>query len=214
MEHLKILSLSPKDKRLKVFRDRVLSEDLGVDPRNVHSINKRQQMLSVFSDHADVEDIYKFSDSKWDQVGFDEVLAVESGDQIVSIAGNKRYSGKILRLGMHYYTLKKYRANVRSVLWRDHGFVDFSLRAHNDASSFFISIFAHNKKLKAWAERLKQGNQFAQMGVANKEITNCLRLFNPVGEVIFNGVPQLILHYSPRSQKLPVDFFNEIGASI
>jgi hypothetical protein len=214
MEHLRILKLSPSDQRLKAFRDKVLQQDLGVDPVVVNSIHARQQILATFRGHRDAEEIYKFSDEKWGKSNFTEVLAVEEEGQIVSISGNKKYGDRILRLGMHYYTLKDYRRSVRSVLWRPGGFVDVSLKDHKDVDCFFISIFAHNKKLKAWSQRLIQGKHFGQMGVENKGIAHCLRLFKPAGEVIFNSVPQLILYHSPQSREMTSDFFKEIEATL
>lgn len=213
MERLRILRLNPEDDRLKSFRNQVLSRDLNVDPTLVNSLAKRQKILAFFSKHNDAEEIYKFSETKWSQVGFDEVLGVEFEGSIVSIAGNKRYANGVMRLGMHYYTLKKFRTTIRSVLWRQGGFIDESLRYHPNASAFFISIYAHNKKLQSWVRKLKQGNQFAQMAVANKEITNRLRNFTPAGTIIFNGVPQLILYHSPQNTEMPKNFLEQLGVS-
>lgn len=213
MPDLNILRLSPDDSRLKKFRNRLLSEDLGVDPQLVNAMTTRQQILSTFTKNSDVEEIYKFSDLKWYQVGFDEVLALEQDGEIVSISGIKRYSNDIIRLGMHYYTLKAFRKMVRSILWKKNGFIDHSMRFRQPAKCFFISIFAHNKKLKSWVVRLKQGKRYGQMAIENKDITSCLRLFTPAGEVIFNGVPQLILYCSPEKQGLPKDFLSSIGAT-
>lgn len=213
MEQFKIVEMSPGDEKVHIFRQNVISEDLNIKFDDLSSCTTRHEIYDRYMGHPELEEVYKFSDLKWKQTSFDSIYGLEFENQIVSIAGKKVYANEFVRLGMHYYTLKKFRKSIRSILWKKNGFIDAELKKspHNH---FFITIYAHNKKLDAWSQKLLKRKNFGQMSIDNTEIIDCLNKFNPIGLVKFNNVPQLLLHFSPARSDLPNHFYQETGVTV
>lgn len=189
-------SFYPQDSRIEQFRLNVLREDLQVEPSFVDQLSGRNEILKHFHDHEHVEEIYKFSKTKWLQLKCDKFLALLDDNQVVSISGVRTYSNQFVRLGMHYYTLKKFRRIHRSILWRSNGFLEQTLIDYPDKNDFFISIYSHNKKLKAWVKYLQNGMRFGQLSQSEAGVTSNLKRFSVLPEILFNEVPQTLLFYS------------------
>lgn len=212
MEPYKFVELKPDDPKIVGFRKRVIVEDMNIDFNELSRFTSRDEVFRKFKSHPEIEEIYKFSHLKWSPTAFDSIYGIEVNKEIVSISGKKIYSNQFVRLGMHYYTLKKFRKPIRSVMWRKNGFVDQGMQ-ESPYNHFFITIYAHNSKLQAWSKKLVTRNNFGQMSVGNKDIIDSLNKFKPICQIRFNNVQQLLLHHSPSNANLPAHFFSAIGAT-
>ena len=161
MRNTEITILPPQDARLETFRRRVLSEDLNCAPHQADGLKAKSDFKAAFG--VEAEEIYKFSRHKWERAGFEAFCTLLDGGEAVSAAGCRSYGSRFVRVGMHYYTLKKFRTLHRSPLWRSAGFVEAAMKHYRDAEGFFVTIYPHNRRLKAWAARLRAGERFAQM---------------------------------------------------
>jgi hypothetical protein len=213
MEKYKIIEVTPNDPRIYRFREKVVTQDLKTDFNDLLRCTSRGEIFEKYKFHPEFEEIYKFSQIKWEQSAFGSIYGLEIDDEIVSISGTKIYSDLFVRLGMNYYTLRKFRSSARSIMWRTNGFVDKAIKQFPQ-NHFFITIYAHNAKLQAWSKKLTTRNNFGQMSVENKDIIDTLFKFKPICQMRFNNVPQLLLHHSPSNTILPDAFFSAIGATV
>lgn len=183
---------SPFDKEVTAFRKRLYEQDLGLDSNLIFERFSYKECSERFS-HTNFEEAYKFGNLKWEQTEFDGILGAtwKDSNEIVSLSGFKRYRG-FLRVGMHLYTLKSFRRQVRSVLWRPKGFIDSALELSPNATGCFISIYPHNIALKKWSERLSRDDGFAQLGQSCSFARQMMRKFRRLpGAYLFKNVPQV-----------------------
>lgn len=211
MPEPKVEVLDRDDARIERFRLTVLHEDFACRPEEVDRLQRRSQFEREFGDGADTEEIFKFSRAKWDKSAFDSFAALVEGDEVLSAAGCKWYSPRFLRVGMHYYTLKRARRDHRSLLWRKGGFFDKVRARYPAADAYFVTIYPHNAKLAAWVTRLREGGRFAQLGRANADVVERLEAFEVLPDLVtFNDVPQLFMAHPGHGGRVPDDFLSSV----
>lgn len=139
---------------LSDFRN-ALCVELGADDAN--SILRHEDILSQFSNNKFAEEIYKFSNGKWDKTVFDSIECIKIDNKIVGISGSA-VTGNAVRILMHRYSLLSARAIVNTHTWHSGGTID----RHNhyaknlNKKSIYFTIYEHNRTLNAFSDYLKQ----------------------------------------------------------
>jgi hypothetical protein len=152
------------------------------------------------------EEVWKFSKRKWNSLNFDLLYGVYFENELASISGSKLYGNKknILRTGMMYYTLKRFRTELRSPLWTEQGLLHKSIDFFDNIDYVFISIYPHNNKLKSWINVFGRGNRLGQLHSNNH--LSVLKSFSkyPV-DVKISGVFQTIFYLKKNSNKISIE---------
>lgn len=199
--------LKPNDPKLYNFRAQIYSDDIGIDRKNLDEMLTHSQCKKIFPTY-DWEEIYKFGELKWNKTCFDGIAAaIGNNNEVVSMAGFKRYS-TFLRVGMHLYTLKKWRSQCRSFLWSDAGFIDRAVEFcdQEKIDGVFLTIHPHNKALSRWAKRLENSQNFGQMATNDPSIKNKMKNFKPLpGLIKFNQVFQKVFLMTTSSSPIAID---------
>jgi len=168
------------------FRDQVCKE-CGA-PDSSESLTHKQTMAR-YGGNDGAQDIYKFSQHKWDKTEFDSIEAMLYQGQVVSISGCRAHD-RSMRILMNRYTLRDFRSASNHHVWQVGGFIDRHLAdatARGKAALFF-TIHEHNLTLQTLAAyfRKRKTNQ-------NKPLLHRFRELNT--DMLFNGVHQSIFYY-------------------
>ena len=180
-----------------------------IDPFSEEVYRFRKEIITVDENYADItcleksiertpnmpEEVWKFSTRKWNKIGLTQLHGVFVENELAGISGCRLYgNGKFLRLGMHYYVLKKFRKYCRSWLWKPNGMLETALKNFNDIDYSFVTIYPHNSRLQKWCEALIRGNRYGQIG-NGKEHIDLLKSYSMQDKPIyFNNVPQYVLY--------------------
>lgn len=170
--------LNINDIALTQFRKSVYNQDLNIDSSIIHSKEKYSWWIENYNEEA-----YKYSDIKWNKVGFDQIEAVLDDNQVVSISGCRKYYSmdrreSFLRVSMHYYTLKKFRKKYNGIVYIEGGFIERQLNyaISQNCAGIFFTIYPYSSKLKAMVinhtkrrisyvrSRLTYMNKFSHIG--------------------------------------------------
>ena len=180
-----------------------------IDPFSQEVFNFRKEIIKVDEGNLDSscleknidrtsdmpEEVWKFSNRKWNKIGLTKLHGVFVDNDLAGISGCRVYGNdNLLRLGMHYYVLKKYRRTCRSWLWKPGGMLETALSDFEKIDYSFVTIYPHNSRLKKWCEALKRGTRYGQIGNGKNHI-NLLNSYTMRDKPIsFNGVPQYVLY--------------------
>ena len=91
-----MLFLSAKSKEVTEFRHRLYEEDFGLDPKYASEFETYKQYKEYFAGHPDVEDIYKYSDTKFLNTDFDKIMMT---DDRTMISGGSIIDSETYRAG-------------------------------------------------------------------------------------------------------------------
>ena len=168
------------------FRDSVCRESGAADSREFLT---HRQTMEKYDGNEHAEEIYKFSQEKWNKTEFDSIEAMLYRGKIVSISGCRSHDHS-LRILMHRHTLHDFRQSTNRHVWQAGGFIERHL---NDAvargkSALFFTIYEHNitlKTLAAYFRKMKRN--------AHKPLLHKFQELNT--DMLFNGVPQSIFYY-------------------
>lgn len=152
------------------------------------AINETFGSLSVSARH----ELYKYSESKWNRTQFSQIEAFEVDGEICSISGCQ-IMNQWLRIGMHHYSLKKYRHQYRAFMYRKNGFFSrhLTFAKEKGLKGLFFSVHAHNSRLSAYIKNLKE----KRFSPESEEILYIKDVRHLENTVLFNGVPQNIFYY-------------------
>lgn len=168
------------------FRERAIIECGGTKEHLTYTgyHSKFMQMLDV----KRKEDIYRFTDEKWNRTEFDHIDCHYADDgKITSISGALQY-GQWMRGGIYHFALKEYTKKYPSRLFWKQGHLErlYSYALEKDLNGVFISIYPHDRRLQALCKKLKDGS-----GIPTP--TNNYKLIRALkyrGNHVFNDVPQ------------------------
>lgn len=180
-----VVDIPVSDDRVTFFREQV-AVDWGYPISVIHNELRRNDLPGTEAG----EEVFKFSARKWRSCDFDHLLAVIVDDRVVSVSGVRHY-GNFLRVGMHYYTLKPYRSQIRSPLWSAGGMLDY-LQLVLNGSNLFLTIYPHNSRLVAWVNKLARGQNYGQLGRQPDDILYTFRVHST--PIQFNKVDQYIVY--------------------
>lgn len=172
---------------LREFRVRAVQE-CGGNLNDIYLSGGYQKIINELKARGihRFEDIYKFTDEKWNMVKFDHIDALYFEKEIVCISGAKIY-GKWARGAMFYFGLRKHRTQHASAFFRDEGGLDrlkeYSLS--KGLEGIFISIYPHNSLLRGLSRRLKENK-----GIPTSGNINFIRELQFRGTFLFNNVHQ------------------------
>lgn len=200
MNGMEIRRIDPFGDEVYAFRREVICTDEGYPERYLTEDIKHSPDIP--------EEVWKFSLRKWNSLWLTNLHGVFINGDLAAVSGSKLYgpSKRYLRTGMMYYVLKRYRKDIRSMLWRSGGLLDSALddhRGHLDYS--FVSIYPHNNKLMSWCKALMRRYGYGQIGV-NGEHVDLLSSYRMLDITIrFNNVDQYILFRSESVDAPPVE---------
>lgn len=142
-------------------------------------------LLKEYGAHR-IEDIYRFTDEKWNRTGFDFIDAHYSNGVITNIAGAKQY-GLWMRGAIYHFGLREYSKKHPSVLFQPNGQLDSLIKyaSEKKLNGIFISIYPHESRLKALSRALKSGS-----GISTTGDINLIRKLTYRGTYCFNDVNQ------------------------
>lgn len=171
------------------FRHKVYNE-LGASASIDFSYN---ELVNKFYNNKFIEEIYKFSNKKWDKTYFDCIEAIKINDQIVGISGAAIHNNSV-RILMHRYSLFEFRQIANNYTWHKDGVIDQHLDyAKNiNKQAIFFTIYEHNKTLKVFSNYLKK-----RKSNKNKPLLGKFEYFNK--PVLFNNTLQTIFYYKINS---------------
>lgn len=178
---------------LSEFRKSVCIEN-GAQDILIGSQSKWEPINQTFG-HLNISarhELYKYSESKWNRTQFAQIEAFEVNGEICSISGCQIMK-QWLRIGMHHYSLKKYRHQYRAFMYRKNGFFSrhLAFAKKNSLKGLFFSVHAHNSRLSAYIKNLKE-KRFSPESEDILYIKDVRHLENTV---VFNGVTQNIFYY-------------------
>jgi hypothetical protein len=140
----------PADQVLNQFRQDIFQNDLGLDPQLISVKESHKWWIENYN-----EDAYKYSDSKWFDIGFNAIEVAFEDGKVVSMSGSKVYAdttgNKFLRVNMFYYILKAYRGKYNGIVYIDQGFFDRQIMfaKATRCQGLFFTIYAYSSKLRA-----------------------------------------------------------------
>jgi len=191
-----------------------------IDPFSEQVYNFRKEIITVDENFSDTtclkqnvdrapnmpEEVWKFSTCKWRKIGFSQLHGVFVNEELAGISGSRLFeNGRLLRLGMHYYVLKRFRKDCRSWLWKPTGMIETALDNFADIDYSFVTIYPHNSRLKRWCEALTRGKRYGQIGNGNSHL-NLLRSYSMKDKPIyFHGVPQYVLYRQEKHTDMSYD---------
>ncbi len=211
LSNLNFLSLlDPFDPKLQSFRETIYQE-LGAPPTNLQIAGgypNFTQALKEFPE-KDIEELYKFSDQKWKKTDFFNFECAAEGNTIVSLSGTALY-GRWLRIGMHHYTLKKFRKKHRALLFRKGGFLEKHLLLATNSLNLdgvFFSIYPHRSNLDYFVKNMEK-KKFSPEGFETPQIKNIRYAGGPL---LFNGVYQHFFYIPLKGVQLPVHEITQVS---
>lgn len=191
-----------------------------IDPFSEQVWNFRKEIITVDENFSDTtcitqniertpdmpEEVWKFSTRKWNKIGLTQLHGVFVDNELAGISGCRLYGdGRLLRLGMHYYVLKRFRKICRSWLWKPNGMLEIALKNFRNIDYSFVTIYPHNSRLKKWCEALIRGKRYGQIGNGNSHL-NLLSSYSMRDKPIyFNGVPQYVLYRQEKNTDISYD---------
>lgn len=164
-------------------------EECGGAAKHVMMQSNYKNITRILKDYGAtrIEDIYRFTESKWSTTQFDFIDAhySDNGD-ITNISGALQYNNW-LRIGIYHFGLKKYSSMYPSVLFQPNGHLDRALDycKNKNLDGIFISVFPHNNKLKAFSKALKK-----KTGISTQADINLIRKLKFKGSFVLNDVEQ------------------------
>jgi hypothetical protein len=143
------------------------------------------------------EEVWKYSKKKWESLQLTQLYGVFVDNTLAAISGTRLYTNSsVLRLGMMYYVLRKFRTTLRSSLWVPGGMIESALSqlCYQSVSMTFISIYPHNSQLAAWCKALIRKHGLGQIGNGTSHL-GLLKSYtmHPEPQAL-NGVLQYILY--------------------
>ena len=183
---------------LVTFRDEIIIENGGTIEERKLTIDRATRMLrheDLGQDRA--EEIFKYSDIKWDETPFDHILTATSDNCVIAMSGARKMN-RWLRVGMHLYVLKRARREHRSLYWREGGFLQqhVTYAREHGLDGIFMSVFAHNKHLRAFVRYM---NETARTLSPHSPISPVIRdLIAHPEPVEINFVPQHIFYLTVK----------------
>ena len=106
---------------------------------------------------AAVEEIWKYGRRKWSKTEFDNLECLMCDGRVVGLSGTRSYDSGLLRVCMHLYTLKSFRARAAGMQFTPGGVFSRHLayaRENHKTRAAFMTVFPHTSKLKALAVNL------------------------------------------------------------
>lgn len=191
-----------------------------IDPFSDQVYNFRKEIITVdenFSNTTCVkqniartpdmpEEVWKFSTRKWNQIGLTKLHGVFVDDELAGISGCRLYGdGQLLRLGMHYYVLKRFRKICRSWLWKPNGMLETALNNFENLDYSFVTIYPHNSRLQRWCEALIRGKRYGQIGNGSSHLDLLKSYSMKDKRIYFNGVPQYMLYRQEKKSAMSYD---------
>jgi hypothetical protein len=136
------------------FRNKVCQE-LGAN--DAQEMLSHKQTLEKYKKNNFAEEIYKFSNKKWDQTHFDSIETIKLESKIVGISGCAIY-GNTVRILMHRYSLHSARLVANTYTWHKGGVIDRHLEyaIKNNKSALFFTIYEHNATLNTFVKYLRK----------------------------------------------------------
>lgn len=188
-----------------------------IDPFSDTVYNFRKEIITVDEKYSDTaclekdidrienmpEEVWKFSTRKWNKIGLTQLHGVFVGNELACISGSRLYGeNNLLRLGMHYYVLKRFRKVCRSWLWKPQGLIEHALKNYDNLDYSFVTIYPHNSRLESWCKALIRGKRYGQIGNGTEhlELLNSFKMQN--GYISFNGVPQYVLYRQEKNKAM------------
>lgn len=144
------------------FRKSICLENGGLEDYFDQNLSYQQTEAyykDVMRGQGVFEEVWKFGQRKWQETSFAAIeVAVHNKDKkVVSLSGCRHYSQRMLRVGMHLYTLQNYRKTCRNIQFSEHGFfrrhIDYA-KASGKVDCLFMTVFVHNKTLEAHVKNL------------------------------------------------------------
>jgi hypothetical protein len=174
------------DSNLSEFRKKLCIELGAKDELSELSHN---QLLKEFSNSEFAEEIYKFSNRKWNQTHFDCIEAIKIDNSIVGISGCAAYKNSV-RILMHRYSLLSARKLANTYTWHKNGVIDrhFEYAKSENKKVIFFTIYEHSKTLNTFSRYLRQ-----RKSNKNKPLLGKFEYFNK--PVLFNNVLQNVFYY-------------------
>jgi hypothetical protein len=164
-------------------------EECGGNAKHVIMQSSHKNIIKVLKEYGvhRIEDIYRFTNSKWQTTDFDFIDAHYAEDgNITNISGAKQYNNW-LRGGIYHFGLKAYSKQYPSVLFQNNGhlqrLIDYC--KEENLNGVFISIYPHTTRLQALCRALKSGTSIPTTGDIN-----LIRRLKYAGTHTFNNVEQ------------------------
>lgn len=149
-----ILTLEKTDPKVKEFREKVYTDDIGIPLSYMdYTYTELKKELGEVLDEETFENAWKMSNTKFEQEDIDKVWLIPNiGISCGIIHDEKRY-----RVGYLTYTLKEKRAKHRSLNWKEFGFVTWqACRAIElGKSEIIVTVYEYNKKMSAQVRMYK-----------------------------------------------------------
>ena len=184
-----------EDFRVTEFRRQVCIE-LGVTEDYLEQHLSLEQVKKKFPNlrPTEAEEVYKFGSLKWAKTKFNSLEGLVVDNQLVSISGSRFYGPRLLRVGMHHYTLCAFRSRFRGLFFRQKGF--FERHISSALSSIgvkyvFFSVYPHNRRLAAVAKNL-MGRCVSMEGLEMTTLKQIKYLPDPIR---LHGVDQYLFVY-------------------
>lgn len=185
---MELVKLDPNAEIVYNFRKEILTQDFNSFKHFLDYSFKYDPNLE--------EEVWKFSKTNWDKLYLDALYGIMYNGELASISGARVYGsnyygrGRYLRLGMNYYTLKRFRKDVRSTLWTHT--IPEATKEFKNLHYSFVTIYPYNEKLESWSQALIN-KQYRQLGDA--EAIPTLQTYCMDDKFIkLNNVPQRILY--------------------
>lgn len=140
--------LSVKSQKVRDFRAAIYEEDFDVPAKYMSELDSYAEYKSFFEGHPDIEDIYKYSDCKYNNSGIEQVL-MDDSESIIS--GGTIIDDDVYRAGHLLYCKRSKRKELRSWLYEDFGgFYAHVKRAIALEKNLVITAhWPHNNKIAA-----------------------------------------------------------------
>lgn len=164
-------------------------EECGGDARHVMMQSSYDNIVKVLNRYGATrtEDIYRFTEGKWNSTEFDFIDCHYANDgNISNISGAKQYNSW-LRFGIYHFGLKKYSNQYPSILFQPNGHLQRVIQygIENQLTGVFINIYPHTRRLYALCRALKSGTSIPTTGDIN-----LIRMLKYAGTYTFNNVEQ------------------------
>lgn len=198
---MQVKKINPNDIDVYNFRKEIICVDEKSDIKYLENDIDRKHNDEI------PEEVWKFSLRKWNSLNLDSLYGVYVGNDLVAISGAKLYGkqNNYLRAGMMYYILKRFRKTLRSPLWIKDGLLDAAVKDYASIDYTFISIYAHNSRLQAWATAFARHGRMSQLGPNSYQLEN-LRTFSKYKDlVMIKRVPQHVFYRKENNTSIDVE---------
>lgn len=208
MSGIIVKRIDPHSNDVVNFRKEVITQDEN---------NDLKYLTDDIKYNPDIpEEVWKFSFRKWNSLNLDALYGVYHNNDLAAISGAKLYgkNKNFIRVGMCYYTLKRFRNIVRSSLWNlmiPAALDDFQNHRNINIDYSFVTIYPHNNKLEIWSKKLIKKESYGQIGNGLNHIA-LLKSYSMEDKFIkINGVLQRILYRTENKNTITLnDFYKEI----